>query len=187
MIPLEGQNLTLLLLAIIAPVGALDAMYFHVWKFKLASRPESRNETATHIFRSLTLGIVALTVAFYQPAGAWFWLIAGLLGLDFANNLIDAFLEGDSRRDLGGVPQAEYLIHIAGATWVGAAALSFLVHGWTAAFLPTALMAPEAAVPFALQANAVVIGIGSFALAALETALIAKSLGGAKAQVAATP
>ena len=169
----DDQTLTLVLLGIIAPVGAIDAVYFHLWRFRLAQRPESRAETVTHISRSLILGIVAVTLAFYDPRGAWYFAIAGLLAFDFVNNVVDAFLEGDSRKDLGGVPRAEYVIHIAGATWVGAASLAFVGIGWQHAFAPTELVAVS--LPPMLVGNMVLVGVGSFALAAVEAALLLRA------------
>lgn len=171
---LDDHTLTLVLLSVIAPVGAIDALYFHVWTFRLAERPESRLETLTHIARSVVLGIVALTLALYEPRGAWFFAIAALLVLDFGNNLVDAALEGDSRKDLGGLPPLDYAIHIAGATWVGAASLAYVVIG-----LPTATAATElapAALPGWLVANAAVIGVGAFALATLEAGLMCSAV-----------
>ena len=170
---LEGQTLTLILLSLIAPVGAIDTIYFHIWRFRLASRVDSRAETLTHIARSLVLGFVALLLALFEPAGAWFWLVTGLLGFDFVNNLVDVWLEGDSRSALGGVPRLEQLIHIAGSTVVGAASVSFVLSGWPYAGFPTALI--PASMPALLKANAILVGVGAIALATLESGMLLRA------------
>lgn len=166
----DDHTLTLLLISVLAPIGAFDSLYFHLWRFRLATRPESRVETATHVARSLILGIVALTLAFYEPRGSWVLALAGLLGLDFVNNLVDTSLEGGSRASLGGLPQGEYVLHIASASLAGATTLAFVVVGAPHLDAPAQLVA--ATLPDWLFGNVIVVGIGALALATLETALM---------------
>ena len=171
----EGLDLTLLLISIAAPIGAIDVVYYHIYKFRLAQRPDSRAETRTHIVRSLTLGALVLVITLYRPTGLWFWAVAALFVLDFANNAVDAFLERDSRADLGGLPRVEYVIHIAGATFMGAVALSFVARGWSLGGLETSLAPRLVEVPAPMKMNAVAIGLGALALAAYEALAMAAS------------
>jgi hypothetical protein len=170
-----GLDLTLFLLSIAAPIGAIDVLYFHIYKFKLARRPESRAETMTHIARSLMLAPVLIVVVMFEPTGWWFWALAALFVIDFVNSAVDAYLERDSRAGLGGLPRLEYIIHIVGATLMGAVAASFLIRGWHLGGLETALAPRAAAAPLLMQINAVAIAVSSVGLAAYETAVLLRS------------
>ncbi|MBT3981720.1 MAG: hypothetical protein HOE90_10230 [Bacteriovoracaceae bacterium] len=172
----EGLNLTLVLISIIAPLGALDVLYFHIYKYKLASDPKSWDETKTHIIRSLVLGVITLFLAFFRPSGIWFYIIGGLIVFDFMNNLIDAFLEQDSRAHHGGLPRIEYMIHIAGSTWMGMAALSFFYIGWNFQFGPNELISLGVSIPLFLKFNTLMVSAGSFVLAGLELFLMLRSM-----------
>ncbi|MFO0630374.1 MAG: hypothetical protein U0325_32760 [Polyangiales bacterium] len=167
--------LPLVILAVVAPIGAFDALYFHVYRLRLFARPASRAETATHVARSLIVGVAALLLARYEPRGAWFFTLGALFALDFANNLLDVLLEPASRADLGGLPPMEYAIHVIGATASGAITGVFLAVGWPLARLPTAL-AP-AALPAWLSLDATLVGVGGVALALLETVLLLRAAG----------
>jgi|GEM_PF-6272107 hypothetical protein len=39
-------TLPLILLAIAAPIGAVDMLYFHLWKFRLFASPDARTSFA---------------------------------------------------------------------------------------------------------------------------------------------
>ena len=75
------------------------------------------------------------------------------------------------------------MIHLLGATWMGAVALSFFVGGFDLAGEPSGLFAREAPLPLFLEVQAYAIAAGSFALAAYEacvmTAAKRSSAGGA--------
>ena len=171
---MTATHVALLLLCVVAPLGAFDVLYFHIWKFRLHARRSSHAETATHIVRSVLIGSLALTLARYEPRGAWFFVVAALLVLDFANNLLDVWLEDASRADLGGVPRPEYLIHIVGSTAGGAVTASFIILGRHLAALPTGLHA--SALPGWLVWNARSVAVGAFAMAILESCLVVRAM-----------
>jgi hypothetical protein len=164
----------LLLLSIVAPLGAFDVLYFHMWKLRLASRRASRAETVTHVARSLLIGALAWILARFEPHGAWYVVVASLMALDFVNNLLDVWLEGPSRADLGGVPRLEYLIHVIGATASGAVTASFVVLGRGLVALPTELV--EGAIPSWLAWNAQGIAVGCLVIAVVEGSLLARAI-----------
>ncbi len=137
----EGLNLSVFLFSIAAPLGAIDVLYFHIYKFRLATRPESRRETVTHIVRSLLFGVGLWIITTRQPQGVWFWAVLALFAFDFVNSVTDAFLERDSRAALGGLPRLEYVLHIVGATLMGVITLSFFLRGLPYASLPSGLPA----------------------------------------------
>lgn len=165
--------LPLAILAFVAPIGAFDAIYYHLYRLRLYARPSSRAETATHVARGVIIGSAALLLAFYEPRGAWFVVVALLLGLDFANNVVDVLLEPRSRAAIGGLPPMEYAIHIVGATASGAITGAFLAVAWPLVRLPTEL-AP-ANLPAWLSWNATLTGTGALVLALVECALVARA------------
>jgi hypothetical protein len=162
----SGSLVPLVLMTIVAPLGAFDVLYFHVWKFRLFARPGSRCETTTHVARGLLVGGVVLALANFEPRGAWFWLLAVAVVLDFVNNVVDAAVEPRSRAPLGGLPRCEYVVHIAGATMSGAVGALFLALDFTLSRLPTALP-PVRGLPYWLVVDANAIAMGSIAVALL--------------------
>jgi len=168
------SQVVLTLLGIVAPIGAFDVLYFHVWKFRLFARPASRAETATHVVRSVLIGVVALLLAEYEPRGRWYLAVTALLALDFANTLLDVWLEPASRKDLGGVPRLEYLIHVIGATAGGAVLAAFVALGRGLATLPTELH--PTTLPGFLVWNARAIAVGCLAFAGIESYLVLRAL-----------
>jgi hypothetical protein len=151
-------------------MGALDSLYYHLWKFRLYARPESRAETVTHLIRALVIGVGALLLARVSLTPAWFWTLSAVLGLSFVNDVADVLLEPASRRALGGVPPREYLIHILGAAFSGAVATAFVLGGQ--AVLGGQGVAP---LPGWLIASGTAIALGAGALALFEGALLCNS------------
>jgi hypothetical protein len=158
------------MLTVAAPIGAFDSLYFHLWRFRLYSRPDSRAETATHVVRALVIGAGALLLAHRSPTRGWFWGLTAVLALSFVNDIADVLLEPASRRALGGLPPLEYLVHILGATLSGAVATAFIVRG-----LPLGVGSEVAALPGWLVASATAIGLGALSLGLFEGALLCDS------------
>ena len=161
-------NLTIILISIVAPIGAIDVFYYHIYKFKLASRPESWAETWTHILRSYLLGIGTLFLVFVKPQGIWFWIIGFIFVLDFINNLVDGYLEYQSRKGDGGLPQIEYMVHIAGATGMGTIAISYFFLAWEQKDLANELVPVGNSIHHLLRINLFLIAVGSFLLGTYE-------------------
>ena len=109
--------LPVILMLVVAPIGALDVLYFHIWKFRLYREPSARAETVTHLIRGFLFGAGAWLISSYRLDGAWFWAVAVVLLVDFVNEIADVALEGESRAPLGGLPTLESVIHIIGATF----------------------------------------------------------------------
>jgi hypothetical protein len=143
-------------------------LYYHIYKLKLAKSPESWNETKTHISRSFTLGLIVLILTFFRPHGIWFWVVGSLFIIDFINNGLDAYLEFKSRIPENGLPQFEYMIHLTGATWMGAVSLSFFILNWKLQFLPSGLVDVGDSIPQMLKMNMYLTILGSFSLASYE-------------------
>lgn len=118
-------GLSLVFLNLFMIVGAVDLFYFHIWKYKLHKRPESRLEHKLH----MTFAFVMVPLAYllyYQNSGGWaLWagvfFVAAALGTEMA----DVFSEGDSRASIGGLTTAEYSLHVA-ATIFKVASFAFV-------------------------------------------------------------
>lgn len=174
---LDSTMIPLVLTMIVAPLGAIDILYFHVLKFKLYDRADSRLETVIHIMRGILFSAGAFILLNYKPAGAWFWITGLIFILDFVNSIADVAIENDSRRTLGGLPSLEYVIHTIGSTFAGAIAVSFFISGWEYRLLPTELITiPEGTYSNMFILNGYGLIIGGIALAVLEISLLSRSI-----------
>lgn len=131
--------MTLLLLLIAGPVGGIDVIYFHIWKFKLYRRRRSVKEELTHICRAVLYPVGVGILLSGEPAGLWFWFMAGLFAFDAVNSLLDVLFEPASRAPLI-VPPAELAVHFFGTTLMGAAWATFMLSGWADRNRPTELL-----------------------------------------------
>ena len=162
----------LMIFAVAAPLGALDVLYFHIYRFRLYSRRASALEMATHLVRGALFAVVAFILFHYRPSGAWFWFVGALMVLDFVNTLADVLVEPASRRDLGGVPLPELAIHVFGMTAGGAVIGTYFVLGWPLHAEPTALTPAQLALPAWAAWQAWVLPTSAAALTALEGGLM---------------
>jgi hypothetical protein len=168
------MKLPLLLMAIAAPLGSFDVIYYHLWKFRLHRQPGARAETVTHLVRGALFAGGAWMIATHRLSGAWFWAVGALFVLDFLNNVADVLLEPRSRAPLGGVPPLEYLIHVVGATFAGAITVAYFAAGWSDRLGPTALLPSEVPVWLAWQGRA--LAIGAALLTVLELTLMLRAM-----------
>ena len=172
------MSLPLALLVIVAPIGAVDMLYFHLWKYRLFSSPSSRGETVTHILRSVTVAVLAWLLGHYNAHGLWFWVVGSLFVIDFVNSIVDVAIEPRSRAAFGGVPSAEAAIHNVGTAALGAIAALYFSSGWEQRLLPTALVPSVSELPAFLVVQANLIAITGMVLAALELVLLICSWSG---------
>lgn len=94
-------------------IGAVDLFYFHIWKYKLHTRPESRYEHKLHMAFAFTMVPLAFFL-YYQNFGGWaLWAAAFFVAAALSTEMLDVVSEGDSRASLGGLTTAEYSIHVA--------------------------------------------------------------------------
>ncbi|MFO0639732.1 MAG: hypothetical protein U0183_11020 [Polyangiaceae bacterium] len=116
---------TLAVIGAIAPIGAIDVVYYHLYKFRLYERDESVAEELTHLVRQAAyIGIVAILAGGVRSASADAAMLA-LLALDFASSLLDVSLEHRSRASIGGLPRGEYVLHFLGTFGAAAAAVTY--------------------------------------------------------------
>lgn len=110
-------------MALFSVIGIFDGVYYHLYRFQLYAHRESRREHLTHTVR-VGLYVTILYALFLNDArGPLLWLGAAAIAVDVLVLLWDLLEEGDSRRNLGGLPHREYMIHVV------ANALHFLAVG----------------------------------------------------------
>lgn len=164
----------LLVMTIVSSIGAFDVLYYHVYRFRLYAQPSAQWETATHLARGLLFAAGAYLMTRYEPRGAWFWVVTGVIALDFVNNVADVLLEPRARAPLGGLPPLEYLIHIIGATASGLIGGLWFAFGLPLADHPTEL-APPGELPGWLALNGYLLAAGGLAMAVFEAALLVRA------------
>jgi hypothetical protein len=116
----------LYLLCLFGALGSLDIIYYHLFRFRLYQSASSRGEQITHLLRLILFPLMMGWVLWVQASG---WLSVGLfllVAFDLLNGLLDAYLEPQSRKPMGGLPRGEYLLHmvlmgVAGAVLLAAA------------------------------------------------------------------
>ncbi|MBS2020446.1 MAG: hypothetical protein JST00_46745 [Deltaproteobacteria bacterium] len=129
------MSLTFTVLGVLAPIGAIDVVYYHLHRFRLFAREESVREEITHLVRQATfLVAAALLVAGVRTRAVDVALVV-LFALDFFTSAADVLSENDSRASLGGLPRGEYLLHFLGTFGAGVLATTY---GFERATLPIA-------------------------------------------------
>ena len=170
------MDLSLLVLLAAGPIGAIDVIYFHLWKFRLFERPESVKEEITHLIRGVVAPTTTAILLLGYPQGLWYWTVAALFAIDSFNTLLDVMFEPYSRTPRG-VPPQECAIHFVGTSLMGAAWALYMVLGWGARSLPTAL-APrtDSFIPaWAMDLGFIAVG-GAYVLVLLETYLFMRAV-----------
>lgn len=98
-------------------IGIVDGFYYHLWKFKLHTHPETRFEHWVHTIRAAAF-LALLFLFFLADYGGTLFLVGvGIVVLDAIVLLIDLIAEGDSRKKLGGLPHKEYIVHVVANTF----------------------------------------------------------------------
>jgi len=159
--------MTLLVLGMIVPIGAIDVLYYHLHRFRLYEREQSVAEELTHLARHVTfVALVALLAGGVRDA----WTDAAILALfafDLLNSSADVLLEPRSRASLGGLPPGEYFLHFLGTFGTAAATATYV-------FERSELPIAPAQGWVALQSTSMIVG--GVALFALEAALFVRAL-----------
>lgn len=106
-------------------VGAVDLFYYHIWKYKLHTRPESLYEHKLHTAFAFLMVPLAYLL-YYQDFGGWaLWAGVFFVAAALSTEMLDVFSEGDSRASLGGLTTGEYSMHVA-ATIFKVASFAFI-------------------------------------------------------------
>jgi len=164
---------TLVLLLVMATVGAVDGAYYHTYKFRLFEQPSARLETVTHIFRAFSLAIALWVLAHWIPVGGWYWAILGVFTFDLADDIVDVLIEPRSRAPLGGLPPLEYFIHMIAIALSGGAWATFVLAGWATRHEPAALVSFD--LPWWLLWYARIAAVGALLMGVGDAIRLARS------------
>lgn len=93
-------------------LGAVDLFYFHIWKYKLHTRPESRYEHKLHMTFAFLMVPLALLLYYQNFGGIALWAGAFFVAAALSTELFDVFSENDSRASIGGLSTREYALHV---------------------------------------------------------------------------
>jgi len=94
-------------------VGTVDLFYYHIWKYKLHARPESRYEHKLHMAFAFIMVPLAYFLYYQDFGGYALWAAAFFVAAALGIEMLDVFTEGDSRASVGGLSTGEYSIHVA--------------------------------------------------------------------------
>lgn len=155
------------LLLAMAILGAADILFFHTLAHRLRTHVPARAELVTHALRGPTYAALFVLVPNVECRGAWFFVLCGTLAFDVAISIADFWLEPASRRERGGLPRGEYLLHVVLAMLFGALVVTVIDEGAAARALPTALVWIDAGPPWWVR-----VGLGIAAPLVLATGLM---------------
>lgn len=100
------------ILLLFLSLSLMDGIYFHLWKFRLQEREDSKFEHITHTIRALLFIPTAILIYWVGMKGVMLWAAIFVLAFDLATEILDVLNERKSRATLGGLPSGEYLVHI---------------------------------------------------------------------------
>ena len=152
-------------------LGAVDLFYFHIWKYKLHTRAESRYEHKLHMAFAFLMVPVAYLL-YYQNFGGWaLWAGAFFVAAALSTELLDVVSENDSRASIGGLSTSEYALHVV-LTILKVAAFAFLFASKSAAAWD--LSSPSVLGTYGSMGEliALKVMVGSGAVAILHLALL---------------
>lgn len=161
-----------LLMDLSASVAIVDGVWFHLYKYRLFARPESRTEHWTHTLRAILFVPMVWLLFARDVAGAALWAAAALVLVDFVVESWDVLIERDSRKTLGGLTPAESWIHVGSLTTHVAAVTLLLAAKPAGAWGLSAAAGAAAAWPWLARATALLLGAGGVGMAALHLWLL---------------
>lgn len=152
-------------------VGSVDLFYYHIWKYKLHTLPESRYEHKLHMTFAFIMVPLAYCLYYQDLGGYGLWAAVFFVAAALGTEMLDVFTEGDSRASLGGLSTGEYSFHVA-ATILKVASFAFMF-----AAKPVAAWDPSSPVflgshGFMAEMTALQVMVGSGAVGILHLILI---------------
>jgi hypothetical protein len=154
-------------------VGAVDLFYFHIWKYKLHTRPESRYEHKLHMAFSFLLAPLAFFLYYKDFGGYALWAAVFFVVAALITEMMDVFSEGDSRAALGGLTTSEYSLHVA-ATILKVASFAFMFAAKPAAAWSLESPALRGSYGFMGEMIAIKVMAGGFLIGLLHLILLTK-------------
>lgn len=99
------------LLLLFSILAIYDGFYLHILKYRLYEHRESRLEHLTHLIRAFIFPLILLFL-YLRTDTIGFWIGTVFVFLDLIVLGIDAYMEGESRVFMGGLPRWEYILHL---------------------------------------------------------------------------
>ena len=127
------------LLVLLGVLGASDIWLFHTRAHHLHDHAPARAELVTHFLRGPTYFLLFLFVPNFGFHGGAMLALLALLAFDVAISIADFWLEPASRRELGGLPRGEYVLHVVMAMLFGALVATVIAAHGHQLHEPTAL------------------------------------------------
>jgi len=152
-------------------VGSVDLFYYHIWKYKLHTRPESRYEHKLHMTFAFFMVPVAYLLYYQDLGGYALWAALFFVVAALTTEMLDVFTEGDSRASLGGLSTGEYLIHVA-ATIFKVASFAFMFAAKPGAAWDLSSPVVLGSHGFMAEMTAVQVMVGSGVVGLLHLALL---------------
>ena len=167
--------LSLVFLNLFMIVGAVDLFYYHMWKFKLHTRPESRYEHKLHMAFAFMMVPVAFLLYYSNAAGYALWAGVAFVVTALMVEMLDVFAEGDSRATLGGLTTGEYSLHGA-ATIFKVSSFIFILGTKPAAAWSLSAEPFQGPYGFMAEMMALKVMIGSFVMGVVHLALLSRKV-----------
>ena len=177
-------TLGLVFLNLFMLVGTVDLFYYHIWKYKLHTRPESRYEHKLHMAFAFIMVPLAYLLYYQDLGGYGLWAAVFFVVAALTTEMLDVFTEGDSRASLGGLSTGEYSIHVA-ATIFKVASFAFMVASKPASAWALSSPIVLGSYGWMAEAMAVQVMIGSGLVGLLHLALLNNGSGRSDAKTSA--
>ena len=165
--------LSLVFLNLFMIVGAVDLFYYHLWKYQLHTRPESRFEHKIHTAFAFLMVPVAFLLYYNNAGGYALWAGVIFVLIALGVEMLDVFAEGDSRASLGGLTTGEYSLHVA-ATIFKVASFVFILGTKPAAAWSLSAEPFQGSYGFMAEMMALKVMIGSFLMGVLHLVLLSR-------------
>jgi hypothetical protein len=150
------------LLLVIGHIGLFDVLYFHYYRCRLHARPECHREVFWHTIRHSIYGLQFLIISNLRFHGLALLLLAAIYTADVFIAWSDVWEETLSRRNQGGLPRAEYFMHIVLSLLVGAYILLVGQNVWPDRLLRAGVVVDPPAVPGLLRLYMSAMGAMAF-------------------------
>ena len=152
-------------------LGAVDLFFFHIWKYRLHTRPESRYEHELHMAFAFLMVPVALLLYYQDLGGIGLWAAVFFVVAALSTELLDVFSENDSRASLGGLSTGEYALHVV-LTILKVASFAFMFASKPAAAWELSSPITLGSYGWMGEMIALKVAIGSFVVGLLHIALL---------------
>ncbi len=107
-----GFIISSILVILFALLALYDGFYLHIFKYQLHNQLESKKEHLTHTVRAILFPAIMYFLFLKQDCNTSFYIGITLVIIDIIILGMDAFMETDSRKFMGGLPRWEYILHL---------------------------------------------------------------------------